>query len=125
MVGTEVAQLGPSAHVLGYLIFYSDPVGTPLQNWHNVPIMLQATAGQEFESDIYSFKANATLAQADEFYAAKSSAPDWSCTIAKGYGGTGSGAYHSIDFMCKGFTFIATSLDNDTSHVLVVINKSP
>lgn len=125
MVGTEAAQLGPMAHMMGYLAFYSNPVGTPLQNWHDVPIMPQATAGQEFQADIYSYKAGVTLAQAEEFYTAKSSESGWACTMAKGSAGTGSQANHSATFLCKGLLLVVTSFDADPKNVLVVINKTP
>lgn len=125
MVGTEAAQLGPMAHMLGYLIFYSNPVGTPLQNWHDIPIMPQATAGQEFQADIYSYKASATFVDATRFYAAKSSSLGWSCVQSTGNSGTGSSANHSTTFLCQGFLLNVTSFDNDPNHVLVVINKAP
>jgi hypothetical protein len=125
MVGTAFAQLGPSAHLSGFLIFYSNPVGSPLQTWHDVPIMSQATSGQEFRSDIYSYKATATLDQGIKFYDGESTKLNWSCTLATGYGGTGDNAYHSSTFMCKGFTLIVTSFDRDTKQILVVINKTP
>lgn len=125
MVGTAFAQMGPSAHLSGYLIFYSNPVGTPVQTWHNVPIMTQATAGQEFQSDIYSYKAAATLAQGTQFYSSKQSSLNWSCTIATGYGGSGTNKTHSSTFVCRGFTIIVTSFDNNPKNILVVINKVP
>ncbi len=61
LVGTEAALMGPSAHLMGFLNLYSNPAGTPLQSWHDIPIMKEATAGQEFQADIYSYKASATL----------------------------------------------------------------
>jgi hypothetical protein len=125
MVSTAFAQMGFSAHLMGFLIFYSNPVGTPLQTWHDVPIMPQATSGQEFQSDIYSYKAAASLEQGTKFYSDKSKSLNWSCTLVTGYGGTGSGANHSSTFMCNGITVIVTSFDKDSGHILVVINKAP
>lgn len=46
-----------------------DPQGTPVQEWRGVPIMPQATAGQEFsENNTYSFKANVTAKEVQDFY---------------------------------------------------------
>lgn len=46
-----------------------DPQGTPVQEWKGVPIMPQATAGEEFnESNTYSFRVNATAQEVQEFY---------------------------------------------------------
>lgn len=57
-----------------------NPQGTPLQEWNGVPIMPQATAGQEFTQNnthIYSFKANATTKEVQDFYNAKMTALNW------------------------------------------------
>lgn len=46
-----------------------DPQGTPVQEWKGVPIMPQASAGEEFsESNTYSFKVDATAQEVQEFY---------------------------------------------------------
>jgi hypothetical protein len=46
-----------------------NPQGTPVQEWNGIPIMPQATAGQEFtENNTYSFKAPATTTDVQNFY---------------------------------------------------------
>lgn len=50
-----------------------DPQGTPVSEWNGIPIMSQATAGQDFTdttADIktYSFKVDATVKEASDFY---------------------------------------------------------
>lgn len=46
-----------------------NPQGTPVQEWNGIPIMPQATAGQEFsENNTYSFKANVTTQEVQDFY---------------------------------------------------------
>ena len=46
-----------------------DPQGTPVQDWRGVPIMPQATAGQEFsENNTYSFRAPVTVQEVQDFY---------------------------------------------------------
>jgi hypothetical protein len=48
---------------------FFDPQGTPVSEWNGIPVMPQATAGQEFaDSHTYSFKVNATVAEAQDFY---------------------------------------------------------
>src|SRR5215510_15409925 len=39
---------------------YPDPKGAPVSEWNGIPIMSQATAGQEFDSSKYAFKAAVT-----------------------------------------------------------------
>ena len=48
---------------------FMNPVGTPVSTWNNIPIMTEATAGQEFNKNTYSFKATGiTVAGVQAFY---------------------------------------------------------
>lgn len=126
MVGTLSAQFGSSAHLSGFLIFFSNPIGTPVDSWHDIPIMKEATAGQEFQADIYSYKAAATLKQATDFYTKASAASNWSCfPPATGSAGTGTQANHQSTFLCGPLNIIIASFDDAPDEVLVVINKAP
>jgi hypothetical protein len=110
---------------VGDITLYYNPVGTPLQTWHGVPIMPQATAGQEFKADVYSYKATATLAEAGQYYTAKAASIGLPPFHATGYGGTGSLAAHDITFLTQNFLLDIVSLDSDPKHVIVIINKAP
>jgi hypothetical protein len=56
-----------------------NPQGTPVQEWRGVPVLPQATAGQEFpENNTYSFKANATAKEVQDFYNEKLPPLGWS-----------------------------------------------
>ena len=48
-----------------------DPQGTPVSEWKEIPIMSQATAGQEHDSSNYSFKFTGTTKEASDFYSAE------------------------------------------------------
>ena len=51
---------------------YFDPEGTPVSVWNEIPIMPQATAGEEFtDTETYSFKVVATVEEARNFYDAQ------------------------------------------------------
>jgi hypothetical protein len=118
--------MGPSAHLIGFLTVYANPTGTPLESWHDIPIMQEATAGQEFQADIYSYKAAATLQQATAFYTKQASTLNWSCfPPASGSSGTGDQANHQSTFLCGPITIAVASFDKDPSQVLVVLNKAP
>jgi hypothetical protein len=55
-----------------------NPEGTPVQEWRGVPVMPQATAGQEFsENNTYSFRANVTVQEVRDFYNEQLSAMGW------------------------------------------------
>ena len=121
----NLTLLGPLADMMG-IMQYFNPVGTPAHSWHDIPIMPQASTGQEFKSDIYSFKAKATLSTAAKFYNDQADSLKWSCNpTGTGTSGTGSIAQHSVTMMCQGFVISMTSFDNDTSQVIVVLNKAP
>ena len=56
-----------------------NPQGTPVQDWRGIPILPEATAGQEFsENNTYSFKANVTAKDIQDFYNEKLAALGWS-----------------------------------------------
>jgi hypothetical protein len=48
---------------------YFNPEGTPVSVWNDIPIMPQATAGEEFpDTNTYSFKVDATITEVSDFY---------------------------------------------------------
>jgi hypothetical protein len=56
-----------------------DPQGTPVQEWNGIPIMPQATAGQEFsENSSYSFKFTGTTQEVQDFYVDQLTPLGWS-----------------------------------------------
>ncbi|HXD12137.1 MAG TPA: hypothetical protein VN653_18860 [Anaerolineales bacterium] len=60
-----------------------NPQGEPVSEWNGIPIMSQATAGQEFtDSKTYSFKANASVKEASDFYTDTLVKLGWSSTMS-------------------------------------------
>ncbi len=58
---------------------YLDPNGKPVTIWNNLPIMPQATAGQEYNSSTYSFKASGvTATDVQTFYTTQLKKLGWS-----------------------------------------------
>jgi len=59
-----------------------NPQGEPVSEWNGIPVMSQATAGQEFaDSNTYSFKADATVKEATDFYGEEMVKLGWSSTF--------------------------------------------
>jgi hypothetical protein len=86
-IPAETLQALPSAiptlEVLGSAIpdFENifNPQGTPVQEWRGIPVMPQATAGQEFsENSTYSFRATTTVQEVQAFYDEQLSGLGWS-----------------------------------------------
>ena len=56
-----------------------NPQGTPVSEWREVPIMPQATAGQEFaDTNTYSFKTDASLTEVQDYYKTELEKLGWS-----------------------------------------------
>lgn len=74
----------------------------------------------------WGHQAVATLNLAVRLYNDQAAALRWSCyPQAMGFVGTGSIADHSMIMICQGLVTDITSLDSDTAHVIIVINKAP
>ena len=58
---------------------YVNPQGTPVSEWKGIPIMPQATAGEEFtDTPTYSFTVDATVKEVQDFYTAQLVDLGWS-----------------------------------------------
>ncbi len=44
------------------------PIGTPLLDWNNIPIMPQAIAGEEYQDGSYSYTINKSMEEVQAFY---------------------------------------------------------
>ena len=95
---------------------YFDPQGTPLSEWNGIPIMPQATAGEEFNEFTYSFKVNATVEEAVEFYKTELVNLGWTSTFDLPVEGEGGIMLYSKDSDLLTLTF--TLLDGETIVVL-------
>lgn len=68
-----------------------NPQGTPVSDWKGVPVMPQATAGQEFtDSHSYSFKVNATGKEIQDYYNTELTKLGWSSGLSMPMGDTAS-----------------------------------
>jgi hypothetical protein len=48
---------------------FFNPQGTPISEWKGIPVMPQATAGEEFaEGSIYSYKVDASIEEVQQYY---------------------------------------------------------
>jgi hypothetical protein len=120
---TLQAQVGSMGFLMN-ISQYFHPVGTPLQSWHDVPVMPQATAGQEFSVQVYSYVAAATLAEAQQYYAAKAAALGLTNPVHSGSTGVGGQGVNSFTYFSSELAIELLSYDNDTGHVNVVISRA-
>ena len=61
---------------------YFDPTGNPVAEWNGIPIMPQATAGEEFGETTYSFNAPVTVVEVQDFYNQKMEELGWTSTFS-------------------------------------------
>ena len=101
------------------------PVGSPLQSWHEVPIMPQATAGQEFSNIMYIYRAHATLDQARQFYTNNSQSLGLTNSSGPDSYGVGLFAGHGFTFPGYKLEICIFSFDDSTDSVNVGIASVP
>ena len=97
---------------------YFDPEGTPLSEWNGVPIMPQATTGEEFNEYTYSFKVNATVQEASEYYKTELVSLGWTSTFDIPVEGEGGIMLYSKESEFLTLTF--TLIDGETIVVLTL-----
>ncbi len=69
---------------------YLNPQGTPVSAWNGIPVMTQATAGQEFSKSTYSYRVSGVAAQdVQTFYNDKLKAAGWGSPFSAQGGSTG------------------------------------
>jgi len=94
-----------------------NPQGEPAKEWNGIPVMTQATAGQEFpDTKTYSFKATATVKDAEDFYNAEMVKLGWSSTISMPSSAQGTVLVFSKD---SNLATITITLQGDTIVVLL------
>ncbi len=94
-----------------------NPQGTPAQTWKEIPIMPQATAGQEFtQSNMYSFKAIATVQDAEKFYTDSLTAAGWKQPF-----GTTTQGDTAIMFFQKENTSLTVTIMSSQGSTLVIL----
>jgi hypothetical protein len=69
---------------------YLNPTGAPVSEWNTIPVMPQATAGQEFNKNTYSYKASGiTESDVQTFYNDKLKALGWTSPFSAQGGSSG------------------------------------
>ena len=81
-----IPSMFPSLEALGTSMpnieGYFDPQGTPVSEWNGIPVMPQATAGQEFkDSNTYSYKVDASVKEVQDYYKAELQKLGWTSSF--------------------------------------------
>jgi hypothetical protein len=93
-----------------------NPQGDPVAEWNGIPIMSQATAGQEHDANNYSFKFTGTTKDAVDFYNAEMVKLGWTTMFSMP--GNESGAVLAFQKDNEVLTVTVVTTDADTVVVL-------
>jgi hypothetical protein len=100
---------------------YFDPSGTPVEQWNGIPVMSQATAGEEFSASIYSYTVPATAADVQQFYNQQMEALGW--TSPFGFQVSEEGGILFFQKESEFVTITIASDQNDENSVDVILQK--
>ena len=95
-----------------------NPQGEPVSEWNSIPIMPQATAGQEHDKSNYSFKFTGTSKEAQDFYTDALVKAGWSSMFSMP--GNDQGALMLFQKDDKVLTITIVSTDNSTVVLLTM-----
>lgn len=98
---------------------YLNPQGEPVAEWKDIPIMPQATVGQEFSDSVYSFKTNATSQEIQDFYNTQLENLGWTSVFSLPIESEG-----GVLSFSKGDSFIAITITPYGDETVVILTLS-
>jgi hypothetical protein len=100
---------------------YFNPTGTPVDEWNGIPIMSQATVGQEFGENTYSYIVPATATDVQSFYNQKMEELGW--TSPFGFQATEEGGIMIFQNEDAFLTITIVPNQDDSNSVDVLLQK--
>ena len=117
-LASTIEAAGTSLPDIGQM---TDPQGTPVAEWNGIPIMSQATAGQEFaDANTYSFKASVTVQEVQDYYNAELPNLGWSSSFS--IPGSSDGAVMLFSKDSDLLTITITALDGEAVVLLTSVS---
>jgi hypothetical protein len=99
---------------------FFNPQGTPVSEWKGIPIMSQATAGQEFaESSIYSYKVTATIEEVQQYYKTELEKLGW-----KSFFNMPSDSGGSVQVYQKDGSVLTITIVNTDGNIVVMLSMA-
>ena len=97
---------------------YFDPQGTPVSEWNGIPVMPQATAGQEFkESNTYSYKVDASVKEVQDYYKAELDKLGWTSSFNMPGNDT-----VAVELFQKDSSFLTVTITERNGTVIVLLS---
>jgi hypothetical protein len=89
-IATSIPSAIPSLPSIPDVSGFLNPTGAPASEWNGVPIMSQATAGQEFTKNTYSYRMpTMTQGEIESFYDSKLQTLGWTSEFSAATGAHG------------------------------------
>lgn len=98
-----------------------NPQGEPVSEWNGIPIMTQATAGQEHDKSNYSFKFTGTAKEASDFYSTELVKLGWTSMFSMP--GDANGAILAFQKDKSLLTITVVTTDNETVVLLTMASS--
>lgn len=110
----QTLQALPSAmpDVTGML----NPVGQPTPIWNGIPVMAQATAGQEFSKTSYSYKAKVSETDVQNFYNNEMKALGWTSPFSATGGSQG-----GVMLFTKDSNILSITITSNNGETVVIL----
>jgi hypothetical protein len=100
---------------------YFDPSGTPVDQWNGIPVMPQATVGEEFGESTYSYTVPVPAPEAQSFYDQKMEELGWTSSFSLPVSEVGGILFFEKD---EDFVTITIAPDQtDSNSVDVILQK--
>ena len=97
---------------------YLNPQGTPVSDWNGIPVMPQATAGEEFSKSTYSYRIGGVDQSAiQSFYNDKLKADGWTSPFSAQGGSTG-----GLMFFTKDSKILTITIAKSDQDLVVLLN---
>jgi len=97
---------------------YFNPQGTPVSEWNGVPVMPQATAGQEFtDSNTYSYKVDASVKEVQDYYKAELEKLGWTSSFSMPGNDT-----VAVEMFQKDSSFLTVTITEGSGSVIVLLS---
>jgi hypothetical protein len=100
---------------------YFEPSGTPAEQWNGIPVMPQATAGEEFGETTYGYTVPATATDVQAFYNQEMENLGW--TSPFGFQASEEGGIMFFQNENDFVTITITPDQNDSNSVDVILQK--
>jgi hypothetical protein len=100
---------------------YFEPSGTPVEEWNGIPVMPQATVGEEFGETTYGYTVPATATDVQAFYNQEMENLGWNSPF--GFQASEEGGIMFFQNESEILTITITPDQNDSNSVDVILQK--